>query len=162
MLNLFAAAIISSPSVVEKRVLDREEIKKYKIIKFRFPPKLPSIRINQKCLMGVGSLHMSYSLNINGGLGTSPQRLATLEIYYQNKPFLGMLQPNFYLNTFETCLLLSVCILKFSILAIILLEYLLLHPSTKRGPKLSRRLKNSRNARAPCHLLLAPMGPLQP
>jgi len=30
--------------------------RKYKIIKFRFVLKLPSIRINQKCSMGVESL----------------------------------------------------------------------------------------------------------
>jgi len=54
----------------------------YKIIKFRFALKLPSICINQKCSIGVGSLHILYSLNPNGDLGASPQRLATLGIYY--------------------------------------------------------------------------------
>jgi len=71
MLNLFAASINISPSVVQKRFLDREGIKKYKIIKFRFVPELPSICINQKCLMGAWSLHDLYSLNLNGGLGAS-------------------------------------------------------------------------------------------
>jgi len=41
-----------------KRFLDRERIKKYKIIKFRFASKLPSNCINQKCSKGVGSLHI--------------------------------------------------------------------------------------------------------
>jgi len=48
--------------------------------KFRFTPKLPSICINQKYSMGVGSLHILYSLNLKGGLGSSPQHLETLEI----------------------------------------------------------------------------------
>jgi len=55
--------------------------------KFRFTPKFPSICINQRCSMGVGSLHIFYSLNLSGGLGGTPQRLAIWEIYYQNNPF---------------------------------------------------------------------------
>jgi len=69
-----------------------------------------------------------------GVWGASPQRLATLGIYCQNNPFLSMFQLKFCLNIFETCLLLNVCILKFSILAIILFEYLLLDPSARGGP----------------------------
>jgi len=68
---------------------------KYKIIKFRFAPKLPSFCINQKCSMEiVGTLHIVYSLNLNGGLRASPQRLATLGIYYQKNQLLGLFQLN--------------------------------------------------------------------
>jgi len=52
-------------SVARKRFLDRASGRKYK---FRFTPKFPSICIYQKYLMGVGSLHIFYSLNLNGGL----------------------------------------------------------------------------------------------
>jgi len=44
--DLFAASINISSTVVEKRFLDRKGLKKYKIIRFRFAPKLPSICIN--------------------------------------------------------------------------------------------------------------------
>jgi len=54
--NLFAALVNISPSVVQKRFLDKEEGRKYKIIKCYFAPKLPSICINQKCSMEVGYL----------------------------------------------------------------------------------------------------------
>jgi len=67
--------------------------------------------------------------------------LATLEIYYQNNPFLGMCQVKFCLNTLESCTLLYVCVLQCSILAIILFEYLSLDPSAKKNPKLYRRIK---------------------
>jgi len=70
-----------------------------------------------------------------------PQRLATLRIYCQNNPFLVMFQLKFCLKIFETCSLLYVSVLKCSILAIILFEYLLLDPSVKKRPKLSRGLK---------------------
>jgi len=73
--------------------------------------------------MGIWSLHIFYSLNLNGGLGLSPQRLATLGMYYQNNLFLGMFQLKLCLNTFVTCSLSYVRVLKFSILAVILFEY---------------------------------------
>jgi len=95
-----------------------------------------------KMSMGVWSLHIIYSLNLIGGLGAP-----TLGIYYQNNPFFSMFQLKFCLKTFETCCsLLYISVLKCSILAIILFEYLLLDPSVKRGLKLFRRLKNSRGA----------------
>jgi len=103
--------------------------------------------------MGVGCLYILNLLNLN--------ELATLEIYYQNNPFLYMVQLKFCLNTFETCSLMYVCVPIFSILAIILFEYMLLDPSAKRGPILSRGLQNFRGARSPCLLLPAPMGHLQ-
>jgi len=54
---------------LQKRDLDKEETKKNKIIKFRFAPKFLSICIYEKCSMGVESLHILYSLNLNGDLG---------------------------------------------------------------------------------------------
>jgi len=63
--------------------------------------------------MGVRSLHILYSLNLNWGLGVSSQRLENLEIYYQNNSFLRMIYLKFCLNTFETCSLLYVRVLKF-------------------------------------------------
>jgi len=42
----------------------------------------------------------------SGVWGRSPQRMAILEIYYQNNAFLGMFQLKFCLKTFETCSLL--------------------------------------------------------
>jgi len=61
--------------------------------------------------------------DLNGGLRASRQRLATLGIYYENNPFLGMFQLKFSLKSFETCSLLYISVLKCSILAIILFEY---------------------------------------
>jgi len=55
-----------------------------------------------------------------------------------------MFQLKFYLNTFETyCSLLYFSVHKFSILAIVLFEYLLLDQRAKRWFKLSRGLKIS-------------------
>jgi len=57
--------------------------------------------------MGVWSLHILYSLNLNGGLGRAPVFGYFGDILgYQNNPFLGMSQPKFCLKTYETCLLL--------------------------------------------------------
>jgi len=50
-------------------------------------------------------------------------------------------QLKFYLKTFETFSLLSISVLKCSILAIILFEYLLLNPSAKKGPKIVQGAK---------------------
>jgi len=133
MLNLFAASIISAPSVVEKQFLDRKEIKQYKII-VSFCSKIAKHLYQPEMFNGRRILAHLYSLHLNEGLRASPRLLAILGIYYQNKPFLGMFQLKFCLNSFETCLLLFVCILKFSILAIILFKYLLLDPSVKSGP----------------------------
>jgi len=136
MLNLFAASINLSPLSSAETIFKQRGDRKYKIIKFRFVPQLPSICINQKCSVGVWSLHIFYSLNLNGGLGASSQRFATLGIYYQNNPFLGIFQLKFCLKTFETCSLLYISVLKCSILAIILFEYLSVDPSAKRGPQI--------------------------
>jgi len=100
MLNLFAAFINISLLSGTETIFGREGIKKYKIIKFRFAPKLSSLCINQKCSIGVGPLHILYSLNLNGGLGASHKRLATLRICCQNNPFLDMFQLKFRLKTF--------------------------------------------------------------
>jgi len=43
--------------MAQTQFLEREMAEKMKY-KFRFVPKLPSICINQKCSMGVGSLHI--------------------------------------------------------------------------------------------------------
>jgi len=68
--------------VAWERFLDREEAEPENIkYKFRLAPKLPRICINQKYSMGVGSLHILLSLNLNGGLGVDPQRLAIWGIY---------------------------------------------------------------------------------
>jgi len=110
--------------------------------------------------MGVGSLHIFYLLNLSGDLRASSQRLATLGIYYQNYPFFDMFQLKFFLNAFETCSLLYVCVLKFSILAIILFEYLLLDPSANQeGAQLVHGAKKFQRCTNPCTLILAPMGP---
>jgi len=71
-----------------------------------------------------GSIVFAHSLFIEFErvLGMSPQPLMTLVIYYQNNLFLGMLQLKFCLKTFETYSLLSISVLKCSILAIILFE----------------------------------------
>jgi len=82
-----------------------------------------------------GNRLFAYSLFIKTkrGSGASLQCLATLRIYYQNNPFLGMFQLKFGLNTYETCSLLYVCVFKFSILAWASAE-VLLDTSAKRGP----------------------------
>jgi len=64
-----------------------------------------------------------------------------------------MFQLKFCLKIFETSSLLCVSVLKCSILAIIFFEFLLLNLSAGRGKIVQ--------ARAPCPLLLAPMGALQ-
>jgi len=64
--------------------------------------------------------------------GRNPQRLAILGFYYKNNPFLGMFQLKFNLNTFVNHSIFYVCVLKCSILAIILFEYLLLDPNAWR------------------------------
>jgi len=81
--------------------------------------------------MGVGSLHILYSLNLNGDLGGDPQILVTL--YEQNNPFLGIFQLKSCLNIFETYSLLYVCVLKAFYLAIVLFELFVLGASTKRN-----------------------------
>jgi len=110
-----------------------------------------------------GSRVFAHSLFIKSKRGSRGEPLAFGDFgdIYQKNPFLGIFQLKFCLNTFETCSLLYVCVLKFSILAIILFECLLFDPSAKRGPKLSRGLKNFRCARATCPLFSAPMGLLQ-
>jgi len=59
MRNLLAALLnishLSGGEVIFGHGMDQN----YKLIKFRFAPKLPSICINQKCSIGVGSLHFS-------------------------------------------------------------------------------------------------------
>jgi len=111
------------PSVEQKRFLYREGIKKYKIIKFRFAPKLPRFSINKKCSMGVWSLHILYSINLNGSLGANPSvwqlwRYTTKESIFRHVS--AEILPKKFL---ETCLLLNVRVLKFSILTIILFEH---------------------------------------
>jgi len=137
---------------MQKQFLDNEEAESSlycKTIKFRFAPKLPNICIKQKCSMGVWSLRILYSLNLNGGLGVSPQRLATLGIYYQNNPFLGMFQLKFCLKTFGTCSLLYISVFKSSILAIILVEYLLFDPSAKKRPQIVQGAKKFQGNMSP-------------
>jgi len=62
------------PSVALKRFLGRRRAENIKY-KFRFAPKFPSFGINQKCSIGVGSLHIFNLLNVNGGQGGAPQLL---------------------------------------------------------------------------------------
>jgi len=90
MLNLFAASINISPLSDTEAIFGQGGGRKYEIIKFRFVPKLPSICINQKCSMGVGSLHILYSLNLNGIWGRAPSgwRIRGY-LGYQNNLFLG-------------------------------------------------------------------------
>jgi len=99
MVNLFVYVNKYQPhSVARKRFLDREEARKYK---FRFAPKLPSFCINQKCLMGLGSLHIFYLLNLNGGLKAEPSAFGDFgDTLCQNYPFLGMFQMKLCLKTF--------------------------------------------------------------
>jgi len=78
ILNLYAASININPFSDAETIFGQRGYSKYKIIKFYFAPKLPSICINQKCSNEVGSLHILYSLKLNDGLGASPQRLTTL------------------------------------------------------------------------------------
>jgi len=66
----FVAALLNiSPLSGAETIFGHGRNQIYKIIKFRFAPKLPSICINQKCLMGVGSLHILYSLNLPPAFG---------------------------------------------------------------------------------------------
>jgi len=51
MPNLFAASINISPLDDAEAIFEQGGGRKYKIIKFRFDPKLPIICINQKCSM---------------------------------------------------------------------------------------------------------------
>jgi len=48
MVNLFVASINISPFSGAETIFGQGEGRKYKIIKFHFAPKLPSIGINQK------------------------------------------------------------------------------------------------------------------
>jgi len=72
MLDLFAASINIRPFSGAKTIFGQKGDQKYKIIKFRLAPKLPSFCINQKFSMGVWSLHILYSLNLTGVWGRAP------------------------------------------------------------------------------------------
>jgi len=73
MLNLFVASINISPLSGVRTVYGQEGAEPGNIYyKFYFAPKWPSICFNQKCSIWVGSLHILYSLNLNGGLGVRP------------------------------------------------------------------------------------------
>jgi len=133
--------------VAQKRFVGQGGGRKYKIIKFHFYPKIAK-HLHQPKIFN-GSRVFAHSLFIESkrepaGGGEHSAFGDFGDVYYQNNPFLGMFQKKFCLKTFETCSLLFISVLKSSILAISLFEYLLLDPSAKRGLKLSR---------APCTLL---------
>jgi len=102
MLNLFAASINISPLSGAETIFEQEGDQKFKRIKFHFAPKLPSICINQKCSMGVESLHIFYSLNLNGSLGAKPPAFGDFGDILPKESIFRMFQMKFCLNTFET------------------------------------------------------------